>query len=589
MVYARKKYICVEDDKLSQKGEFTGHSPTSVIQKERKAWELPVDVSFDESMNAETIISCESMCSFEENPVNNRDEPLETKALPEIEAPCIATDKTSVTSKKEESSFFGMMSQFISYTQKQTDPMRRMRSDSRRRMGCVQKPLRRNKSTGSTTKPGKMEGSRELPPLCPNNNTDNASLSKVPLKQQPSTESTIATSTNQSTSQSMTEMFDDSIVWSFSDMCSTSAPVEHDQNGTTIVFNNYITANQGTTGHLQNSNFRRSYLKNRVWTGNAQAKHSQNIRYGTSFNDIQDMDIIQTTKSFGDDFIEEEFETKQSELPVTLMMDTFGISTPCPSFCLFPSESDNQKKNMLNRNPSGEETFYDSDPGDVRFRHRRPRRAIVKDDKKLGPSMLRTNSMKSRRSRFSHYMDRSRLDIEFSDDQFLEMQVEEMKNMTMNFIWHPSQSSATTPLRIMRSRAWIEMGSLLTQTVIHPKLMWKPVYEPDLFRRKINVVAPYSIDLLDIIGIVPVKLVDRNEHPFARHWCSFKIVTVRECYFLFEAENKEMRDKIVFGLKLIIARLASKVLVAGEVAEDEFFNPGGRQVHEAWWLDQNEE
>jgi len=155
----------------------------------------------------------------------------------------------------------------------------------------------------------------------------------------------------------------------------------------------------------------------------------------------------------------------------------------------------------------------------------------------------------------------------------------------MNVIWHPGQRSESRPLKITRSRAWIEMGSLLSQTVIHPKLMWKPAYEPDLFRRKINSVPPYSIDLLDIIGIVPVKYIDRNEHPFARPSCSFKVITVSERYFLFEAEDRGTRDKIVFGLKLIIARLASKVLVAGDVAEDEFFTPGGRQVHEAWWLE----
>ena len=161
--------------------------------------------------------------------------------------------------------------------------------------------------------------------------------------------------------------------------------------------------------------------------------------------------------------------------------------------------------------------------------------------------------------------------------------------MTMNLIWHPSQTAKCGKMRIMRSRAWIEMGSLLSQTVIHPKLMWKAAFEPNLFRRKINVVSPFSIDLLDIIGILPATHVDRNEHPFARAWCSFKVVTVREQYFMFEAENKAMRDKIVFLLKLIVSRLASRVLVAGQETEHEFFTPGGRQVYDAWWMDEGYE
>ena len=157
--------------------------------------------------------------------------------------------------------------------------------------------------------------------------------------------------------------------------------------------------------------------------------------------------------------------------------------------------------------------------------------------------------------------------------------------MKMNIIWHPGQCTQNGQRRLMRSRAWIEMGSLLSQTVIHPKFMWKPAYEPNLIRRKINVVAPFSIDLLDIIGILPANAIDRDQHPFARSWCSFKIMTVRDRYFLFETEDRVIRDKIVIGLKLIVARLASKVLVAGEVAEDEFFTPGGRNVDDTWWMD----
>jgi len=405
-------------------------SPTSVIPGEGKTWDLPVDVSFDESMNAETTLSTDSYYTFEDgaSKYNNHDESKESKVATEMYQNQIGSHTNPIESPvkqttKVEKSFYDMVSQYVFPSDKKADPLRRMKSDAKQRTNHVPEPLRRNKSTSVVEKSSGRKSSHYLPPRCPNDNAKSESHSKVPLKPQSSTESTVATSTNLSLSQSMTEMFDESLVWSISDICSTSLPIDQDQNGKTIVFNNYTYRDQGAITQSKNNNQDVSRLKNRVWTGNSQAKHSLDLRYRTAFNDIHDMDIIQTTKSFGDDFVEEEFETKQSELPVTLMMDTFGISTPCPSFCLFPTES-NLKKKSLNSKWNDEDTCYDSDPGEVRFRHRRPRRAFVKNDKRVGPSMLRTNSMKSRLSKFSQYMDTSRLDIEYSNHHYIEVQVE---------------------------------------------------------------------------------------------------------------------------------------------------------------------
>lgn len=507
--------------------------------------------------------------------------------------------------------------------------------------------------------------------------------------------------------------FENSMVWSISDMCithrTTNMALLEDNNNQcsihTTGLNNSVHSDSsfsdeelvlkdGSKFYICGNTNSRIRSRNRVSIFNASSKHLQDLRFGTTFDyPVHNMDVIQTTKSFGDDFREEEFagdfnKNGAQDLHLDFFMNSLGIeSMPCTSMvggCIpFTSRTNSRrsvssgslptisrKKSLRQRTSSmssmtqnslavpnhnfvsgknnidssgnncdsctsgcditgggnddfddddkeAEDVFYDSDSRDVRFRHKRPRRAIVEKSEIAicrGGQITRSNSNNNVRRkhgcRFSQY--KNRTDIDLNDNRQLDIFVQEMKHMKMDIIWHPSQSAENTngPLRLMRSRAWIEMGSLLSQHIIHPKFMWKPAYEPNLFRKKINVVTPHSIDLLDIIGIVPVQqqehnrgprndefgvsrqfgCVDRREHPFAHPWASFKITTVKDCYFLFEAEDRVMRDKIVLGLKLIVARLASKVLVAGEVAEDEFFTPGGgRQVYDAWWAEEDDD
>lgn len=232
--------------------------------------------------------------------------------------------------------------------------------------------------------------------------------------------------------------------------------------------------------------------------------------------------------------------------------------------------------------------------------------------------------------------------------------VEEMKYMKMDIIWHPARitsgstnalgesisladevdnhsssnnsnnnipiataaAAAQSPFLIninnknkklkrpIRSRGWIEMGSILPNIIIHPKFMWKAAYEPNLYRKKINEVSPFSIDLLDIVGIHSFhnknnntsyynnssssRIINREKYPFAQTYKCFKITTVSNQMYVFEAPTVQLRDKLVTGLKLIVARLASKVLVAGEVAEEEFFSPVRKHVHDPWWMNDEE-
>ena len=79
-----------------------------------------------------------------------------------------------------------------------------------------------------------------------------------------------------------------------------------------------------------------------------------------------------------------------------------------------------------------------------------------------------------------------------------------------------------------------------------------------------------KVDLLDICRIRSCDKVDRSLHPFANGRLSWYIETQQDV-FLFESETAEERNRIVYGLKLVVARLASLLMLRDIRAADEFF------------------
>jgi hypothetical protein len=114
-------------------------------------------------------------------------------------------------------------------------------------------------------------------------------------------------------------------------------------------------------------------------------------------------------------------------------------------------------------------------------------------------------------------------------------------------------------------------------TFLLPKLTWLPVHESNLHARVLNVSndSPGSIDLLDVCRVKECASIDREWHPFARADRSFSIQTQNGKH-LFETQSKQERGRIVNGLKLVIARLASLLMLRDLRAVDEFF--GGNSV-----------
>jgi hypothetical protein len=114
-------------------------------------------------------------------------------------------------------------------------------------------------------------------------------------------------------------------------------------------------------------------------------------------------------------------------------------------------------------------------------------------------------------------------------------------------------------------------------TFLLPKLTWLPLHESTLDCRTLNITkdSPGSLDLLDVCRVIECSVIDRQLHPFAHSNRSF-IIQTQSGRYLFEAQSKEERGRVVNGLKLVIARLASLLMLRDLRAVDEFF--GGNSV-----------
>ncbi len=163
--------------------------------------------------------------------------------------------------------------------------------------------------------------------------------------------------------------------------------------------------------------------------------------------------------------------------------------------------------------------------------------------------------------------------------------------------------------------AWIEYGSQLPATLIQPKLCWKEIVKNTNKEtvittndynnyNKVTTVLPSSssissssstpreilnnpttftfhgIDLLDISKIISMDdILDRTRYPLVQRNCCFLVEAFGGCQqMVFEARSEMERDDIMEGLKLIVSRLGSKIMVGDSTVLREFFSPLGSVV-----------
>lgn len=153
--------------------------------------------------------------------------------------------------------------------------------------------------------------------------------------------------------------------------------------------------------------------------------------------------------------------------------------------------------------------------------------------------------------------------------------VSQLMGSKMLLVWHrPFESS---PVAV---NSWIEHGSYISAGLIQPKLMWQESCgkeRKDSERFILNTMSFHSIDLLDISKVIPLNRVDRDLYPFAKPSNSF-LIQAYDKVMVFEAESTAERDKFIEGLKILVARLGSKIIVGDKDVLEEFFTPASSAV-----------
>jgi hypothetical protein len=164
------------------------------------------------------------------------------------------------------------------------------------------------------------------------------------------------------------------------------------------------------------------------------------------------------------------------------------------------------------------------------------------------------------------------------------LQFQEATNTKIPLIWHRrTHGEAVKRKAPLSVSCAFEVGAHLDTLVVQPKFTWSPTYEPHLPRRKIQLsgTEPDSIELLSIIRVVKPTHLNRNLYPFARLDRTCCITTNDEDfpYLVFEAPSARERDWLVNALKMIVARLASIIIVRDEAMLLEFFTPYAALMH----------
>jgi hypothetical protein len=165
------------------------------------------------------------------------------------------------------------------------------------------------------------------------------------------------------------------------------------------------------------------------------------------------------------------------------------------------------------------------------------------------------------------------------------MHSKEATNTKIPLVWHRrtrGNHTAKTKSPMAVSCAF-EVGAHLDNLVVQPKFTWRPAFEPHLPKRKIRLsgTEPDSIELLSIIRVVKPTELNRELYPFARLDRTCCITTNDEefPYLVFEAKSTRERDWLVNALKIVVARLASIIIVRDEAMLLEFFTPYAALMH----------
>ncbi|KAG7336713.1 hypothetical protein IV203_036116 [Nitzschia inconspicua] len=315
------------------------------------------------------------------------------------------------------------------------------------------------------------------------------------------------------------------------------------------------------TSHVTEKGIQKRRIQNRARHVDGKALRLKGLRTQMTFNGsmaAKKIAFVQTTCSFDD-------VNRCGKWGRKVQSDVLEVAGQLDSSAFLD-------KDLIASEESGV-LYYDSDPEDARERtlKRGPRRAVAERENVLddGATAYREalnilgSSVFGIGRKWRRHADEVVLDI-----------IEATKNEKFTLMWHPTQTKEENGLpAAVCVKLWVEAGVyLIDGTFLLPKLTWLPVHEGNLHARILNTSAdsPGSLDLLDVCRVKECESIDRDVYPFANVDRSFVIQT-QTGKFLFETQSRQERGRVVNGLKLVIARLASLLMLRDLRAVDEFF------------------
>jgi len=204
---------------------------------------------------------------------------------------------------------------------------------------------------------------------------------------------------------------------------------------------------------------------------------------------------------------------------------------------------------------------YDSDPSDM----------MTSPKANVAPKLVR----KHRRSLLKYIRANRRLikGTKRDENMYLEQVCEHMSAKKL-LVWHRKSliNVRHPPLAI---HAWIDHGTQLDVDLIQPKFSWQETQRKREHSKSVLSNCKYhSVDLLDICKVIPLDRinVDRHDYPFVRRSCSF-LIQACDLEMVFEARNDVEKDYFVEGLKMVVARLGTQIIMGDGRVLEEFFSP----------------
>lgn len=250
--------------------------------------------------------------------------------------------------------------------------------------------------------------------------------------------------------------------------------------------------------------------------------------------------------------------TRHSKLPKHAHHNSLSSLPSAVFSCMEPNDADSPF--VIRTRGLDSDLFYDSDPEECA-----KRRSPLSKEKKSRKLTTQNKAYASswERECFETSFEKvgvHREHIDIHDDKQVCERVQEVMNQRFTMVWH----SDGAPVAIV---VWIERGQQFGHTLIQPRLVWKRLYDGGASNDR------KSVDLLDVCRILEARNIDRAKYPLAKESNCLLIQSLDET-MMFEASDGNERNQLCHDLKLVVARLGSKIIMDDPNLFYEFFVDG---------------